>query len=214
MSVSVSRLIFFAWGSTAAFHGWASSGQRSTLLAQWGYSSISPSSACESILQCWSLRRALSESRAHRRRCPMTIYHIFSYIPLICSTPRGRCRGASRPWSWRGLRWPVSSRRSCLPACKPPSWSWRCSLAWCRGGWYCACGDIQGLNKLADTLGKLQQDIPNHCFGDLPFLLFCTLDDPRQVTLGGVLHEQVKIVLIAVEHSWHKFDDVLMVETC
>jgi hypothetical protein len=44
------------------------------------------------------------------------------------------------------------------------------------------------------------------------FFLFGLFDQVRQVPQGGILHEEVEIVFIVVEHSRDKFHDVRMVQ--
>lgn len=44
------------------------------------------------------------------------------------------------------------------------------------------------------------------------FLLFGLLNEVCQVSLRGIFHEKIQIVLIVVEHSRHKFYDVGVVE--
>jgi len=58
----------------------------------------------------------------------------------------------------------------------------------------------------------VENDLPDESFWYSFLLLAILLNKLREITLTGILHEKIEVVLVIVEHARNKLDDVAMVK--
>lgn len=176
------------------------------------YSSILSSFASWSVNRCCWPHMVPSSCITRKRQYPTTKYHIFHYNLPPCSRPQDTHIRVSLPLSLLDRHWRGFLIRSDRRFYRFLFMFWICLLAWCLGGWYCSYEEIPVLPHLRCTFGHMQNNFPDQRLRYALLLFPVLFDQVGQIALTRVLHEQIKIILVVVEHPWHKAYDIAVVK--